>query len=270
MATSIGEAGGRAVSIGRIFSRAFETMGSNPVTVFGISLLFTALPSLIMNYIARGLGYSQQNLASGTISVTLFATVGVVSALLTVIFSMLTQGALVRATAAYAEGRKASIGEAALTGLRAAFPLFVLGILLGLGLFLGFALLIVPGIILYLMWAVAAPALVEEKIGVIDAFGRSRYLTSGARWKIFGLGLIMVVIYLIFGGISSTLLVSIYGVQGFADALQGGLPFAFLLVSLVLTTLVTAIVTTIQTSLYIELRDWKDGPATEALTEIFA
>ncbi len=44
MATSISEAGDRMVSIGRIFSRAFGTMGSNPVTVFGISFLFGAVP----------------------------------------------------------------------------------------------------------------------------------------------------------------------------------------------------------------------------------
>ena len=270
MATSIGEAGGRAVSIGRIFSRAFETMGSNPVTVFGISFVFTALPGVITNYAAQGLGYSPQNLTNGVISFFLYMTIAIVSGLLNVIFAMLTQGALVRATAAHAEGREASFGEAAMTGLRAALPLFLLGILLGLGLFFGFMLLIVPGVILYLMWAVAAPALVEEKIGVIDAFGRSRYLTSGARWKVFGLGLILAVIYAIFGGISSTILLGVYGAQGFANAVQAGLPVGFLLVSLILTTLVTAIVATIQTSMYIELRDWKDGPATEALSEIFA
>jgi hypothetical protein len=270
MATSIGEADGRAVSIGRIFSRAFETMGSNPVTVFGISFVFTALPSFVVNYIAQGLGYSQQNLSTGAISLFLFATIAIVSVLIEIVLTMLTQGALVRVTAAHLQGHEASFGDAAMTGLRAALPLFLLAILLGLGVMLGFMLFVVPGIILYLMWAVAAPALVEEKIGVIEAFGRSRHLTSGARWKVLGLGLIMLVIYWIFSGISGVIMVSIYGLQGLAVAMQQGVPFGFLLVSVVVSTLLTAIIATIQTSLYIELRDWKDGPATEALTEIFA
>lgn len=270
MATSIGEAGGRAVSIGRIFSRAFETVGSNPVTVFGISFVFTALPGFIMNYIAQGFGYSQQNLATGAISLFLFVTIAIISVLVGIVLTMLTQGALVRVTAAHLQGREASFGEAAMTGLRAALPLLLLAILLGLGVMLGTMLFIVPGIILYLMWAVAAPALVEEKIGVFEAFGRSRYLTSGARWKVLGLGLIMLVIYWIFSGISGVIMVSIYGLQGLATAMQQGVPLGFLLVSVVVSTLLTAIIATIQTSLYVELRDWKDGPATEALTEIFA
>jgi len=270
MATSIGEAGARTVSIGRIFSRAFETMGSNPITVFGISFLFTALPTFVVNYIGRGLGYSQQNMMTGAISPLLFVTFTLVSLLVGVVLTMLTQGALVRVTAAHLQGREASFGEAAMTGLRNALPLFALAILLGLGLMLGFLLLIVPAVILYLMWAVAAPALVEEKIGVIDAFGRSRYLTSGARWKVLGLGLIMILVYWLFSIISGIFMVSIYGIEGLAVAMQQGLPTAFLIVSVVLSTLLTAIVATIQTSLYIELREWKDGPATEALTEIFA
>jgi uncharacterized membrane protein len=120
------------------------------------------------------------------------------------------------------------------------------------------------------MWAVAAPALVEENTGVIEAFGRSRYLTRGARWKVFALGLVILVIYWIFSAVVGVILVSIYGVQGFANLAQQGMPLAFLAVSAVISTILTAIVSTIQTSLYIELRDWKDGPATEALTEIFA
>src|SRR3546814_14393610 len=53
------------------------------------------------------------------------------------------------------------------------------------------------------MWAVVAPALVEERTGVFGAFGRSRELTKGARWKVFGLELILLVamwiVTLVFG-----------------------------------------------------------------------
>lgn len=270
MATSIDGASDRSVSIGRIFSRAFGTMGGNPITVFGISFVFGAVPGVLINYVAQSLGYSQQNLTTGVISPILFFTILAVTLVLGVVFAMLSQGALVRATIAHSEGREASFGDCAMTGLRVVVPLFLLGILLGLGVTFGFLLLIVPGIILYLMWAVAAPALVVERTGVIEAFGRSSYLTSGARWKIFGLGLIMLVIYWIFSAISGVVIVSIYGLQGMVAATQQGLPIGFLLVSAVISTIVTAIVATVQTSLYVELRNWKDGPDTEALSEIFA
>src|SRR3546814_19979116 len=56
---------------------------------------------------------------------------------------------------------------------------------------------------LFCMWAVVAPALVEERTGVFGAFGRRRELTKGARWKVFGLELILLVamwiVTLVFG-----------------------------------------------------------------------
>lgn len=270
MATSAATFEDRVFSLGRVFSRAFSTIGSNPLTVFGISFVFGALPGLVMNYVAQNLGYSQQNLTTGVITPLFFFTIFGVTIVLGIFFSMLTQGALVRATAAYSEGRKASFSESALAGARVAFPLFLLGILLALGVMAGFLLLIVPGIILYLMWAVAAPALVEERTGVLEAFGRSRFLTKGARWQIFALGLVILVIYWIFSAVTGAILVYIYGLQGLATAMQNGLPIAWLLVSGVITTILTAIVTATQTSLYIELRNWKDGPASEKLADIFA
>ena len=156
-----------------------------------------------------------------------------------------------------------------MAGLRVVLPLFVLGILFTLGLLLGFVLLIIPAIYLYLMWAVAAPALVEERTGIFGAFNRSSYLTKGARWKILGLGLVMALIYWIFAAVIATTLVLIYGVQDMAASMQHGLPLAWLLVSGILATILTAILTTIQTSLYVELRNWKDGPASEKLADIF-
>ncbi|GAA0324420.1 hypothetical protein GCM10009087_38410 [Sphingomonas oligophenolica] len=258
------------MSIGRVFNRAFSTLGGNPVTVFGISFVFGALPSLLLNYGTRNLGYTQQGFATGAISPAIFFGTTIVTALLTLFFSMLTQGALVRTTAAFSEGRNASFGESAMAGVRAAVPLFLLGILMGLGLALGFVLLIVPGIILYLMWAVAAPALVEERTGVFGAFDRSSFLTKGARWKIFALGLIMMLIYWLFAAAIGLILVAIYGVQGLADSMRQGPSIAWVLVSGVMSTILTAILTTIHTSLYVELRNWKDGPASEKLADIFA
>lgn len=270
MASSYDSIQGRTVSIGRIFNRAFATMGSNPVTVFGISFVFGALPGLVLNLVGRGVGYSAANFRTGLITPALFFTVSVATVLVGLAFAMLTQGGLVRATVAHSEGRVASFGEAAMAGLRVIIPLFVLALLLGLGVAFASMLLIVPGIMLYLMWAVAAPALVEEGTGVFEAFGRSRYLTSGARWKIFALGLVMIVIYWIMSATIGIILVSVYGLQGFAAMAQQGLPVMFLLVSGFISTILTAVIATIQTSLYVELRDWKDGPATESLSEVFA
>ena len=69
-------------------------------------------------------------------------------------------------------------------------PLLGAGLLAGLGIALGFLLLIVPGLYLITIWAVVAPVIVVEKPGVFAAFGRSRELVRGHGWTVFGIVLI--------------------------------------------------------------------------------
>lgn len=266
MATAAAEAGDRNVSIGRIFSRAFGTIGSNPVATLGIAFLFGALPSLLLTYVAQTFQAESVAIlgAAGMIAVVIF------SAVIAIALSMVTQGALVRATVAYTDGRKASFGESAMAGLGVALPLFLLGIGSALGIAVGFLLLIVPGIILYVMWSVAAPALVEEGLGPTEAFGRSNDLTAGARWKIFGLLLVMLVLYWMFSALVVALGAMWYGSMAeLTQVADGGFPIGYLVVNAIAGTITSAVWGVIQTSLYVELRDWKDGPRTEALADIF-
>lgn len=266
MATAAADRDDRSVSIGRIFSRAFGTIGSNPVATLGIAFLFGALPSLLLAYVVQTAG-TETFAALGSVGVVALA---IFSAVIAIMLAMITQGALVRATTAYSEGRKASLGESAMAGLSVAVPLFLLGLVSAIGIALGFLLIIVPGIILYVMWSVAAPALVEERLGPIEALGRSSDLTSGARWKIFGLTLVIVVLYWMFSALVVMLGALWYGgLADFAVSAAGGMPIGYLVVNAIAGTVTSAVWGVIQTSLYVELRDWKDGPQTEALAEIF-
>jgi uncharacterized membrane protein len=108
-----------------------------------------------------------------------------------------------------------------MAGLVVVLPLIGLGILHSLAVAVGFMLLIVPGVMLYMMWSVAAPALVAERNSVFAAFGRSRFLTRGARWKIFALQLVIIVIY---GMVSSSLGVMLIAVNGIEAAGNIGKP----------------------------------------------
>lgn len=265
MATAALPDADRSVSIGRLLSRAFGTIGSNPVATLGIAFLFGALPSLLITYAVQTEG-TEAFMALGTAAVI---GISVFSALVAIMLAMITQGALVRATVAYSEGGKASLGESAMAGLRVALPLFLLGLLSALGIGLAFLLLIVPGIIVYIMWSVAAPALVEERLGPIEALGRSSYLTRGARWKIFGLTLVILVLYWLFSALVAMVSMMWYGgLEAFA-ASGGRMPLGYLVTTSIAGTITSAVWGVIQTSLYVELRDWKDGPRTEKLADIF-
>ncbi|HEX8574217.1 MAG TPA: YciC family protein [Allosphingosinicella sp.] len=258
----------RNVSIGRIFSRTFGTIASNPVATLGIAFLFGALPGLALIFAVQGMmTVWVENL--GLVGPATIVGMMVFSILLYILFWMITQGALVRATVAFSEGRKASIGECILAGLRVALPLFLLALISAVALAFGFLLLIVPGVILYVMWSVAAPSLVEERLGPIEALSRSQDLTRGARWKVFGLVLIGIVMYWLFVALVGLITVMANGGLGELAASGSSLSPVDVAINAVSSTITAAVGGVLHSSLFVELREWKDGPATEQLADIF-
>ncbi|MDO7835936.1 hypothetical protein Q4610_12855 [Sphingobium sp. HBC34] len=253
----------RSFSIGTVLSRAFGTLGDNPVATFGIAFLLGAVPQALYSYfIGSTLAMADRSSTIATIAVSIGSFV------IFLLLSMLVQGALVRATIAHIDGQRASFADCIGAGLTAAVPLIGLTILLILGIMAGFMLLVVPGIILFLMWSVAAPALVAEGSGVFAAFSRSRYLTKGARWKIFGLQILLLVLMWLLTAVLGIIMVA----GDMMPAVQGGtiaLSPTYLAVSAVINTLIIALWSTTQASLYGALRQWKDGPQAQDLAHIF-
>lgn len=257
---------GDGLSVGRVFSRAASVITDNPVTVFGIAFVFGALPSLLINWFEQGLrgAMTDQYAQIG------YGAVVLASAIIGVVLSALVQGGMVRATLAHANGERASFAESASTGLSVALPLVGLAILMAIAVGVGFMVFVVPGIILYVMWAVASPVLVAERTGVFEAFGRSRELTKGARWKVLGVELVVLLTWWIISGVIGGLMFTMVGINGVQQMAQHGLPIGWLIGTIILSTLVNALWSTVQTALYVELRTWKGGHPNEALQEIFA
>jgi len=80
------------------------------------------------------------------------------------------------------------------------WPLVGASILAGIGIGIGFILVIIPGLILLVIWAVVAPVIVLERPGVFAAFGRSRELVRGNGWNVFA---VIVIVFLSVAVISS-------------------------------------------------------------------
>jgi hypothetical protein len=254
----------RTVSVGRVFGLGFNTIAHNPVGTIGIALLFGSLPSTLLQVGVRE--YLPDIVASVGFLGT--AVAGLITFVVIMAFALITQGALLRATMAESEGKQASFGELIATGLGVALPLLGLAIVSSFGIMIGFILLFIPGVILYLMWSVAAPAVVAEKLGVFAALGRSRQLTSGARWKILGIQLIILVLYWILAVVVGLAAGTAAMSTDYADPTHVG---AGLVITMVLLgTALTVVWGTVQAALFLELRNWKEGPRTEALAEVFA
>jgi hypothetical protein len=112
-------------------------------------------------------------------------------------------------------GRPVSLADCFKVGLRRFFPIIGLAIIIFVALMFAFVLLIVPGLMLAMMWSVATPVCVVEQLGPFRSMGRSRELTKGHRWRIFGLFLSIVIPALIVGAIVGGVTLYTLGPSGF-------------------------------------------------------
>ena len=258
MATSFEATQGDSMSVARVFALAVATIRDNPVLTLGIALVFGALPQLLVNYASSRLQAAESANTSIAILVGMLGFLALGLAL-----SMITQAILTRVTVSQSQGRKASFGESMTAAFNVALPLLGLATVAGLGVVLGFVFLIVPGVIAYVMWAVAAPALVEERQGVFAALGRSADLTDGSRWRVFGVSAVIFATSLLATGGVEAIFGPSDGTNGIADPV-------YLVLSGVATTLTGVLWGTVQAAMYVELRAVKDGPDSSRLEEVFS
>jgi len=121
------------------------------------------------------------------------ATIGGLGLLVALVLTPLMQTVTYHAAFQDMLGRPVRVGDSISIAFRRFLP--VLGTLICMGLAIGFGciLLLVPGIILAAMFAVAVPAAVVEQTGPFASLGRSRALTKGHRWQVFGIALLLIV-----------------------------------------------------------------------------
>jgi hypothetical protein len=118
--------------------------------------------------------------------------------LATIVLSTFYQGMVVELVGDVQDGRRdSSVGQLFRGVAPVVLPLIVLSLLVGIGITLGLILLVVPGLFLWTVWAVAAPSLVIERRGVLTAMGRSRELVRGHGWRVFGVILVVLVLALL-------------------------------------------------------------------------
>ena len=95
--------------------------------------------------------------------------------------------------------RDSSLGELFSSVTPVFVPVIVVSILFGIGVAIGFVLIIIPGLILLTIWSVAIPVTVIERPGIFAAFGRSRQLVKGNGWQVFGTILLVWLIAIVVG-----------------------------------------------------------------------
>lgn len=273
MASQFHDVPGYGFSVARVFSRAFATIVANPGAALGIAFLFGALPLMGSDYLEHAWP------AVTTVTITtgeptpmpphfwlhLLYALGIL--VLNCAIGVVVQGVFTPLVLAQDERRRLSSAEVAGFGFSALLPLILLGLVIGIVTMAASLFLLVPGIIVSLIWAVAGPVLVIEHCGIRAALARSRTLTAGARVRILAITVLVGGAMIAFGLLTDRLA----GDYGSADGLFGsGVSTIYLLTKVVGDTAVTAFVAAIFGAVYVELRNWKDGAPTDALGEVFA
>ena len=147
------------------------------------------------------------------ISFAIFLVIAVINALLSWafgsiglyiggIFSLfgmfLLQAALVKAVQDARDGHiDLSVGAT----IEAATPFVgtvaIASILAGIGIWIGFVLIVVPGLILLTFWSLIVPEIVVGGAGPLEAFGRSWRTVSGYAWNVFGTYVLVFIIMIV-------------------------------------------------------------------------
>jgi hypothetical protein len=194
------------------------------------------------------------------ISFVIYLVVAVITALLSLaagswgaflglLFSLfgmfLLQAALVKAVQDVRDGRV----DLDFRGtVRVALPyvgaVAIASILASIGIAIGLALVIVPGLILLTFWSLIVPSIVIGGAGALESFGRSWRTVRGYAWSVFGT-FVVVFLILIVGEIviSAILLALPYAWRNFiADVVAGTVvaPFLAAVVTLVYYRLTAA------------------------------
>jgi uncharacterized membrane protein len=236
--TDAAMATGREFRIGPIFSRAWHIYAANFIVLTLVAIVIS-LPNLL-----SGEGQTPAVIARNVVVFIFWMIVNTVG--LAVILYAAFQAM---------RGRPVQITDAIRRGLSR------------LGISIGFLLLVIPGIMLFIRWSAALPACVVEGLGPLASMKRSAELTKGNRWKIFGMyvlvWLVGIVLIAIIGGI-------IFGLIGAASV--AGLSRGFgvgSVISLVLSAVLTAYVNVLLVMVYHDLRVAKEGVDTEQIAAVF-
>ncbi len=228
--------------VGSAIGTAFGTLFRNVVPFLCLSLL-VGIPGMVL----------------GALGVSRWLRI-----LIELVMGQIITIALIYGTVQSLRSRKVGIGECLTQGFRRLPAAIVVAILAVIAYILGFILLIIPGLMLITMWAVAIPAAAVEKAGVGASFSRSASLTRGRRWRVFGVLAVSWILYLVvYLVVTLAITAPLFGAFGVKSLWV--IPVVMWLVAGVLA----AYLSTLSGVLYYFLRRDKEGVDIESIASVF-
>ena len=254
--------GGKPFSIGSVIGETFSLYGGNFLKFSLIGILIY-LPILVILALTLGVeavtGAGMFDFETGTPDPGAVAAMAGglgLTMVLTLVAFALGSGAITYGAIESKSGQQVSVGGMLGRAFVRMVPLIGASLLVFVLVFLGFMLFVIPGIILSLMMAVVWPVVLAENIGPVEAMRRSRELTKGHKWGIFGAYIVV--------GILSSLIQSVFLVIVFFGGATGAI-----LGDLIGSAVSLSLSSTFMAALYTNLRESKEGVSIEQMAAVF-
>lgn len=244
------------IDLGHVIQQAFRPLRVHWSTFIAGALLVNGVPTAVASWGAQSIVGSS---SLPGISAYLLGTIA------NLVGSYLLVGIVAKASLNSFRGQPTALVEIRDSALQTALPLTGLAVVATLSTWVAALLLVIPALIVTVWWLVASVVVVAEGRGVLQSLHRSKDLSEGSRWLIFGL----VVVYVAAAwGLD-------WALRAIATAVGGDLSLgawtamiaAAQIIANVATSLVFAVVTV---SLYHDLRTLKEGDGSEQLAAVFA
>jgi uncharacterized membrane protein len=241
----------RPRSVGEMLDAAFTLYRRHFGALAVVALVCSAVPTAVELYLQ----------AMGTTGLTL--TLRFVNFLVNIVLKAIATGATVFIISESYLGRRITAGEALNGAVPLIWRIVLCTLLMGLLIGLGFVLFIVPGFIAISGLVLATPALVlEPQQTASTALSRSWELTKGAKWRMFGLlfmGVILLIIPIV--AIEGVALLVIPGATTAGSAQQEAVAALVSVVAIFITPLISCLLIVA----YYDLRVRKEGFDLEVL-----
>ena len=202
----------RELSVGEVVSKTFDLFRRDFVkyfVIFAVAEVVVGLATLLANSVVKlpAIPANSTDLSWVPGYFAAFFELYFVIEVVTLIVIPIAEGTAIKMAAEAIGGRPVTLRASVQFALSKLVWLWVLSLVVGIIVVLGFVALVVPGIILAIMFSLALPVLLLENTGVSGSLSRSRELV-GHRWgKTFAtfvvLGIIILVISVIISLVSS-------------------------------------------------------------------
>lgn len=239
----------RPMALGEVLDASFALLRRYAGVFFGIAIVCQGLPTALSLFVQLG-GGPQQHFG-----------LYLLSQVLTFVGYLLVTGASIRVVSQAYLGHEPSMGDALDFALAKMGRSFSAGFASGILIVLACFLLIIPGIVVACGLSVAVQAAVLEPLpGGTDGVGRSWKLTSGFKWKAFGLYFVVTVLFILF-------LMGFGVIAGIAAAVFPPLTVPALIALGLISLLLYPFISCVFTLFYYDLRVRKEAFDLELLSQ---